>query len=54
MYHVKQARLPGLGQGELRELLTDAWCMVVPKRSWRPTWSAPAERAAAAYLDRPG
>jgi hypothetical protein len=42
MYHVKQARLPGLGQDELRELLTDAWCMVVPKR------------VVAANLERPG
>ena len=25
------ARLAALDAGELRELLTDAWCMVVPK-----------------------
>ena len=31
-YHWVRARLPALGQDELRELLVDAWCMVVPKK----------------------
>ncbi len=30
-YHWVRARLPALDPDELRELLTDAWCMVVPK-----------------------
>ena len=30
-YHWVRARLAALDAGELRELLTDAWCMVVPK-----------------------
>ena len=30
-YHWVRARLPALDPGELRELLIDAWCMVVPK-----------------------
>ena len=31
-YNWVRARLPVLDPGELRELLTDAWCMVVPKK----------------------
>jgi hypothetical protein len=30
-YHWVRARLPVLDVAELRELLIDAWCMVVPK-----------------------
>lgn len=30
-YHWVRARLPALPQPELGELLTDAWCMVMPK-----------------------
>jgi len=30
-YHWVRARLPVLEAAELRELLIDAWCMVVPK-----------------------
>ena len=30
-YHWVRARLPALDPEELRELLIDAWCMVVPK-----------------------
>ncbi len=30
-YQWVRARLPALHPDELRELLTDAWCMVVPK-----------------------
>ncbi len=30
-YHWVRARLAALGEDELRELLVDAWCMVVPK-----------------------
>jgi hypothetical protein len=41
-YHWVRARLAALGQDELRELLIDAWCMVVPKK------------VAAAYLDSQG
>jgi hypothetical protein len=41
-YHWVRARLPVLGPEELRELLIDAWCMVVPKK------------VAAAYLDSQG
>jgi len=38
-YNWVRARLPVLDPGELRELLIDAWCMVVSKK------------AAASYLD---
>ena len=31
-YQWVRARLPVLGVDELRELLIDAWCMVVPKK----------------------
>jgi hypothetical protein len=31
-YHWVRARLPVLDADELRELLIDAWCMVVPKK----------------------
>ena len=41
-YHWVRARLPVLDPEELRELLIDAWCMVVPKK------------VAAAYLDSQG
>jgi hypothetical protein len=41
-YQWVRARLPVLDADELRELLIDAWCMVVPKR------------VAAAYLDSLG
>jgi hypothetical protein len=41
-YHWVGARLPVLDPEELRELLIDAWCMVVPKK------------VAAAYLDSQG
>jgi len=30
-YQWVRARLPALDQEELRELLIDAWCMVMPK-----------------------
>ena len=30
-YHWVRARLPVLDEDELRELLIDAWCMVMPK-----------------------
>ena len=30
-YHWVRARLPALDEAELRELLIDAWCMVMPK-----------------------
>jgi hypothetical protein len=30
-YHWVRARLPALEPAELRELLIDAWCMVMPK-----------------------
>jgi hypothetical protein len=41
-YNWVRARLPVLDQDELRELLIDAWCMVVPKKT------------AAGYLDSQG
>jgi hypothetical protein len=41
-YHWVRARLPVLDVDELRELLIDAWCMVVPKK------------VAASYLDSEG
>ncbi len=41
-YNWVRARLPVLDQDELRELLTDAWCMVVSKKT------------AAGYLDSQG
>ncbi len=41
-YNWVRARLPVLDQDELRELLTDAWCMVVSKKT------------AASYLDSQG
>src|SRR5207344_844688 len=41
-YHWVRARLPVLDEDELRELLIDAWCMVMPKT------------IAAAYLDSQG
>jgi hypothetical protein len=41
-YHWVRARLPALDQEELRELLIDAWCMVMPRT------------IAAAYLDSQG
>ena len=41
-YQWVRARLPVLGPDELRELLIDAWCMVVPKK------------VAAEYLDGQG
>ena len=41
-YNWVRARLPALGEEELRELLIDAWCMVVPKK------------VAASYLDSQG
>jgi hypothetical protein len=41
-YQWVRARLPVLEVDELRELLIDAWCMVVPKK------------VAAAYLDSQG
>ncbi len=41
-YQWVRARLPALDVGELRELLIDAWCMVVPKK------------VAAAYLESQG
>jgi hypothetical protein len=41
-YQWVRARLPVLEVDELRELLIDAWCMVVPKK------------VAASYLDSPG
>ena len=41
-YQWVRARLPVLGEDELRELLIDAWCMVVPKK------------VAAAYLESQG
>jgi len=31
-YHWVRARLAALAEDELRELLIDAWCMVVPKK----------------------
>jgi len=41
-YQWVRARLPVLGEDELRELLIDAWCMCVPKK------------VAAAYLESQG
>jgi len=41
-YHWVRARLPALDPDELRELLIDAWCMVVPKK------------VAASYLESQG
>jgi hypothetical protein len=41
-YQWVRARLPALEVDELRELLIDAWCMVVPKK------------VAASYLDSQG
>jgi hypothetical protein len=41
-YNWVRARLPALDRDELRELLIDAWCMVVPKS------------VAASYLDSQG
>jgi hypothetical protein len=41
-YHWVRARLAALDAGELRELLIDAWCMVMPKT------------IAAAYLESQG
>ena len=41
-YNWVRARLPVLDEDELRELLIDAWCMVVPKK------------IAAGYLDSQG
>ena len=41
-YNWVRARLPALDEEELRELLIDAWCMVVPKK------------VAASYLDSHG
>ena len=41
-YNWVRARLPVLDEDELRELLTDAWCMVVSKKT------------AASYLDSQG
>ena len=41
-YQWVRARLPVLGEDELRELLIDAWCMCVPKK------------VAAEYLDGQG
>jgi hypothetical protein len=41
-YNWVRARLPVLATDELRELLIDAWCMVVPKK------------VAASYLDSQG
>ena len=41
-YNWVRARLPVLAADELRELLVDAWCMVVPKK------------VAASYLDSQG
>ncbi len=41
-YNWVRARLPVLAADELRELLIDAWCMVVPKK------------VAASYLDSQG
>jgi hypothetical protein len=41
-YNWVRARLPVLDEEELRELLIDAWCMVVPKK------------VAASYLDSQG
>jgi hypothetical protein len=41
-YNWVRARLPALDEDELRELLTDAWCMVV------------ARKTAASYLDSQG
>jgi hypothetical protein len=41
-YQWVRARLPALDVDELRELLIDAWCMVVPKK------------VAAAYLESQG
>ena len=41
-YQWVRARLPVLDEDELRELLTDAWCMVMPKT------------IAAAYLESQG
>jgi hypothetical protein len=41
-YNWVRARLPVLDEDELRELLIDAWCMVVPKKT------------AAGYLDSQG
>jgi hypothetical protein len=41
-YNWVRARLPVLGQDELRELIIDAWCMVMPKT------------IAASYLDSQG
>jgi hypothetical protein len=41
-YNWMRARLPALAADELRELLIDAWCMVVPKK------------IAAGYLDSQG
>ena len=41
-YNWVRARLPVLGEDELRELLIDAWCLVVPKKT------------AASYLDSQG
>jgi len=41
-YNWARARLPVLDEDELRELLTDAWCMVVSRKT------------AASYLDSQG
>ena len=41
-YNWVRARLPVLDEDELRELIIDAWCMVVPKK------------IAASYLDSQG
>lgn len=41
-YNWVRARLPVLDEDELRELIIDAWCMVVPKKT------------AAGYLDSQG
>jgi hypothetical protein len=34
-YHWVQARLAALDEAEMRELVIDAWRMVVPKKVWR-------------------
>ena len=31
-FHWVHARMAALGPEEMRELVTDAWCMVVPKK----------------------
>jgi hypothetical protein len=46
-FHWVHARMAAIGPAEMRELLTDAWRMVVPKRLAAAHLGEPAGRAAA-------